>query len=48
MELVGKVSDGRRHAVIIVDNDNRLQGIVTQTDLLAALSTGIRTSRVAA
>ena len=48
MELVDKVSDGRRHAVIIVDNDNRLQGIVTQTDLLAALSTGIRTSRVAA
>jgi CBS domain-containing membrane protein len=48
MELIDKVSDGRRHAVIIVDNDNRLQGIVTQTDLLAALSTGIRTTRVAA
>ena len=48
MELIDKVSDGRRHAVIIVDNDNRLQGIVTQTDLLAALSTGIRTTRAAA
>lgn len=48
MELIDKVSDGRRHAVIVVDDDNRLLGIVTQTDLLAALSTGILNDRQAA
>ena len=48
MELLGTLSGGDCHAVMIVDDDQKLLGIVTQTDLLAALSTGIRTSRAAA
>lgn len=36
--LLGPLTDGRHHAVLIVDWDGRLTGIVTQTDLLAALT----------
>lgn len=38
MNLVPRLSDGRSHAVIIVDEDNRVAGLITQTDLLAALA----------
>jgi CBS domain-containing membrane protein len=48
MELIGPITDGATHAVIITDADNKLQGIVTQTDLLAALSSGIRMRKEAA
>lgn len=48
MELLGVLSDGDCHAVFIVDSEQKLLGIVTQTDLLAALSTGVRTARAAA
>ncbi|HTN97874.1 MAG TPA: CBS domain-containing protein [Nordella sp.] len=36
--LVPLLSNGRTHAVIIVDDASRIVGIVTQTDLLVALS----------
>lgn len=36
--LVPLLSNGRTHAVIIVDDAGRIAGIVTQTDLLVALS----------
>jgi CBS domain-containing membrane protein len=35
--LIEPLSDGRHHAVVIVDREQRLAGIITQTDLLAAL-----------
>jgi CBS domain-containing membrane protein len=38
LALVEPLTDGRTHAVTIVDKDCRIIGIVTQTDLLAALS----------
>jgi CBS domain-containing membrane protein len=40
MELIVPISDGSTHAVIITDAENKLRGIVTQTDLLAALAAG--------
>ena len=36
--LVPVLTDGRTHAVVIVDAARRVLGVVTQTDLLAALS----------
>jgi CBS domain-containing membrane protein len=36
--LLGPLTDGSHHAVIIVDDDRRILGLVTQTDLLIALS----------
>jgi CBS domain-containing membrane protein len=36
--LIGPLSSGARHAAIVVDADRRLQGLVTQTDLLASLA----------
>lgn len=48
MELLSAISDGKTHAVFIVDEQQKLVGLVTQTDLLAALSTGLRTERQAA
>jgi CBS domain-containing membrane protein len=42
-ELVDQLTDGHAHAVIIVDDQNRLIGMVTQTDLLVALSRSVRT-----
>ncbi|HQT64018.1 MAG TPA: HPP family protein [Acidocella sp.] len=36
--LVAPLTNGRNHAVIVVDQNHRLLGIVTQTDLLAALA----------
>jgi CBS domain-containing membrane protein len=47
MELIGDVSDGSRHAVFVVDDEDRLRGIVTQTDLLAAVSTAKITQKAA-
>lgn len=48
MELVGALADGLTRAVIIVDDQQHLLGVVTQTDLLAALSSGISIERQAA
>ncbi len=36
--LAGVLTDGQTHAVVIVDADRRILGLVTQTDLLAALA----------
>jgi CBS domain-containing membrane protein len=38
MRLVPVLSDGQKHAVIIVDDQRRVLGLITQTDLLAALA----------
>lgn len=38
MRLVPVLSDGSKHAVIIVDDRRRVLGLITQTDLLAALA----------
>lgn len=38
--LVPKLSDGGRHHIPIVDDDSRLAGMVTQSDLVAALYRG--------
>lgn len=37
VELVGLLTDGHHHGVIVVDDD-RLVGLITQTDLLAAMA----------
>ena len=34
--LLPLLTDGRTHAVVIVDSDRRIEGLITQTDLLAA------------
>jgi CBS domain-containing membrane protein len=36
-DLVPVLSDGKRHAVVVVDGEHRPIGMITQTDLLAAL-----------
>lgn len=37
LDLAGPLTDGQNHAVIIVDEDRHLLGVVTQTDLLSKL-----------
>jgi CBS domain-containing membrane protein len=36
--LASSLTDGRTHAVVVVDEDRRVLGIITQTDLLATLT----------
>ncbi len=36
MSLLPVLTDGRSHAVIMVDGERRIEGLITQTDLLAA------------
>jgi len=38
IELMRPLTDGRHHGAMIVDQDRRLMGLVTQTDLLAAVA----------
>lgn len=38
LALLQPLTDGRTHAVVIVDDDARVLGLVTQTDLLAAMA----------
>lgn len=38
LRLVDPLSDGRHHAVLITDADRKLMGLVTQTDMIVALS----------
>ena len=38
MSLVPSLSDGAAHAVVVVDGERRVLGLITQTDLLAALA----------
>jgi len=37
-ELIGPLTDGHRHAALVVDDTGRLVGLVSQADLLAALA----------
>jgi len=37
-DLLRPLSEGRRHEVVVVGGDGRLHGMVTQTDLIAALA----------
>ncbi len=36
------LTDGRSHAVIVTDQDNVVQGLISQTDLLSALARSLR------
>lgn len=36
--LIGPFTSGAQHEAVVVDGDNRLLGLITQTDLIAALS----------
>lgn len=38
MAQIGPLTDGATHAVVVIDDQNRLIGIISQTDLLAALA----------
>ncbi|HNB27575.1 MAG TPA: HPP family protein [Alphaproteobacteria bacterium] len=38
MRLVQVLSDGHKHAAVIIDDERRVLGLITQTDLLAALA----------
>lgn len=42
VSLVSRLTDGRAHAIIITDRDNVVQGLISQTDLLSALSRSLR------
>lgn len=42
VELIGPLTDGRHHAVVIVDEAQHLLGLVTQSDLLAMLLKPLR------
>jgi CBS domain-containing membrane protein len=44
--LLPRLTDGLTHAVMILDNDGSVKGVVSQTDLLAALSRSLSTSRI--
>ncbi len=37
VRLIGDLTDGHTHAVVVTDADRRIHGIITQTDLLATL-----------
>ena len=37
VDLIAALTDGRHHAVIVVDDQERLAGLVSQSDLLAML-----------
>lgn len=38
LSLLPILTDGRTHAVILVDADNRVEGLISQTDLLSAVA----------
>ncbi|MBN9021572.1 MAG: CBS domain-containing protein, partial [Rhizobiales bacterium] len=48
MTLIPLLTDGRAHAVVVVDGERRVLGLVTQTDLLAALARSLGAPAVAA
>lgn len=43
LSLLPVLTDGRTHAVVIVDRERNIEGIITQTDLLAALGRQLAT-----
>lgn len=48
LALLPPLTNGRTHAVVIVDNDRRARGLITQTDLLAFLAQRLSDQRAAA
>ncbi|MBL0374745.1 HPP family protein [Rhizobium sp. KVB221] len=44
ISLIPKLTSGQTHAVIIVDQEKRLQGLISQTDLLATVASSLSTS----
>ncbi len=42
VDLIAALTDGRHHAVIVVDDKERLVGLVSQSDLLAMLLRPLR------
>lgn len=38
LRLIDPLSDGHRHAAVLVDEDERMAGLLTQTDLIAVLA----------
>ncbi len=47
LSLLPVLTDGRTHAVIVVDADSRILGLISQTDLLSAVARLLLTDRVA-
>jgi CBS domain-containing membrane protein len=45
--LLSDLTDGRTHAVIVTDADGKVQGVISQTDLLSALGRTLFTNRAA-
>lgn len=45
--LASSLTDGRTHAVVVVDGERRVLGIITQTDLLATLTRLLSTKTLA-
>ena len=46
VQLIGPLSDGHRHAAMVVDpGSGAIRGLVTQADLLAALASAPRPNR---
>jgi CBS domain-containing membrane protein len=48
LALIPTLTDGRTHAVVIVDDAQRVIGLITQTDLLAVLAGKLRSEPSAA
>jgi CBS domain-containing membrane protein len=44
ISLLPRLTDGLTHTVVILDGDGAMQGVVSQTDLLAALARSLSTS----
>lgn len=42
VSLIPFLTDGLNHAVVIIDKDKNIQGLITQTDLLVALARSLR------
>lgn len=42
VSLVPALNDGQAHAVIIIDPNNKIKGLISQTDLLSALASALR------
>jgi CBS domain-containing membrane protein len=44
--LLPILTDGRTHAVIVVDADRQILGLITQTDLLTALARSLPANEI--
>ena len=44
--LLPRLTDGRAHAVVIIDGDRKVVGIISQTDLLATLAKSLSSGPV--